>query len=138
MYFLRLFFEDVNAMARKNHWVLWKARRQPLPEEVYISIYIYIYIYIYLYIYLYICIICRIFFAVTVYSWPDVWHVRISKFYCVLLKILTNLWFGVKCLLINLMNILTILVLNLLYGGLNQIMLRFFLVWHSLFFRHFS
>ena len=43
-----------------------------------------------------------------------------------LLRIFTNLWFGGKCLLINLMNILPILVLtDLLYGGLNQIMLRF-------------
>ena len=43
-----------------------------------------------------------------------------------LLKIFTNLWFDGRCLLINLMNILPILVLtDLPYGGLNQIMLRF-------------
>ena len=38
----------------------------------------------------------------------------------------SRLWFGEKCLLINLMNILSIMVLpDLLYGGLNQIMLCF-------------
>ena len=43
-----------------------------------------------------------------------------------MVKIFTNLWFGGKCLLINLMNILPILVLtDLLYGGFNQIMLGF-------------
>ena len=54
------------------------------------------------------------------------------SFIVFLLKIFTNLWFGGKCLLINLMNILPILVLtDLLYGGFNQIMLRFlfFLFW---------
>ena len=46
-----------------------------------------------------------------------------------MLKNFTNLRFDGKCLLINLMNILPILVLmNLLYGGLNQIMLSFLFV----------
>ena len=43
-----------------------------------------------------------------------------------MLKNFSNLRFDEKCLLINLMNILPILVLmNLLYGELNQIMLSF-------------
>ena len=46
-----------------------------------------------------------------------------------LLKIFTNLLFGGKCLLINLMNILPILVLtDLLYGGLNQLIFRFLFI----------
>ena len=51
-----------------------------------------------------------------------------------LLKIFTNLWFGGKCLLINLMNILPILVLtDLLYGGLYLIIKRFLFFWFWLF-----
>ena len=56
------------------------------------------------------------------------------SFIVFLLKIFTHLWFGQKCLLINLMNILPVLVLtDLLHGGLNQIMLAFLLLLFWLF-----
>ena len=48
------------------------------------------------------------------------------SFLVFLLKVFTSLWFGGKRLLINLVNILSILLfMDLLYGGLNQKMLRF-------------
>ena len=64
--------------------------------------------------------------------WPYIFDLMFGiqeslSFIVLLLKIYTNLRFGGKCLLINLMNILPILVLiHLLYGGLNQIILHFF------------
>ena len=79
---------------------------------------------------------CSIFFVVTVYFWSDVWHARITKFYCVFGE---DLWFGGTYLLINILNILPILVLtDLLYGGLKQMMLRFFLFVLIVFFLLFS
>ena len=54
------------------------------------------------------------------------------SFIVFLLKSFTNLWFGGKCLLNNLMNIIPILVFtDLLYSELNRVMLRFlfFLFW---------
>ena len=76
------------------------------------------------------------FFVVTVYFWSDVWHARITKFYCVFGE---DLWFGGTYLLINILNILPILVLtDLLYGGLKQMMLRFFLFVLIVFFWLFS
>ena len=64
------------------------------------------------------------------FFWFDVWHAQITNFYCVF--VFTNLWLGRKCLLINLTDVLPIVAFtDLLYGGLNQIMLhlRFFLFW---------
>ena len=91
--------------------------------------------------------------------WPFIFDLMFGiqnkmSFVMFLLKIFTKWCFGGKYLLINLMNIVLILVFtDLLYGGLNQIMLRFlfFLFWlfcsgcwycnlflYSLFFGHFS
>ena len=97
---------------------------------------------------------CSIFLLWPFNFWSDVWHTRITQFYFISLfwKIFTNLWLSGECLLINVMNISPILILtDLLYGGLNQIMLRFlcFFFWlliadtevwfsHPLSFRHFS
>ena len=61
--------------------------------------------------------------------WPFIFDLMFGmqewlSFIVFLLTIFTKLWFGGKCLLINSMNILPTLVLtDLLYGGLNQIML---------------
>ena len=57
-----------------------------------------------------------------------IWHSACENSWVLLflLKIFANLWFGGKCLLINLINILPMMVFtNLLYGDLNQIMLCF-------------
>ena len=79
---------------------------------------------------------CSVFFVVTVYFWSDVSHARTTKFYCVFGE---DLWFCGTYLLINILNILPILVLtDLLYGGLKQMMLRFFLFVLIVFFWLFS
>ena len=56
---LRLFFEYINALDRKNQWALfWKLKENPYQKYIYIYIYIYICIYICIYkIYIYIYII---------------------------------------------------------------------------------
>ena len=71
--------------------------------------------------------------------WPFIFDLMFGmqeqvSFIVFLLNIFTNLRFGGKCLLINLMNVLPILVLtDLLYDGLTQICCVFFSVCYKCF-----